>query len=131
MSKRGSRDAQIHHCCPQTAVLFVRPRGWHLLEKHMAVDGVPVPAAIFDFALFFFHNAKELLKRGSGPYFYLPKMQVRLGFGCRGGIFNFPELVKLWMQASASCQALVIREDPLAVGVFPGWRLCAMWRAPI
>lgn len=50
----------------QTAVLFVRPRGWHLLEKHMLVDGQPVPAAIFDFALFFFHNAKELLKRGTG-----------------------------------------------------------------
>lgn len=50
----------------QTAVLFVRPRGWHLLEKHMHVDGQPVPAAIFDFALYFFHNAKELLKRHSG-----------------------------------------------------------------
>ena len=62
--------------CAQTAVLFVRPRGWHLLEKHMHVDRQPVPAAIFDFALFFFHNAKELLARGSGPYFYLPKMQV-------------------------------------------------------
>ena len=50
----------------QTAVLFVRPRGWHLLEKHMHADGQPVPAAIFDFALYFFHNAKELLKRKSG-----------------------------------------------------------------
>lgn len=62
----------------QTAVLFVRPRGWHLLEKHMSVDRQPVPAAIFDFALFFFHNAAELLRRGSGPYFYLPKMQSHL-----------------------------------------------------
>lgn len=50
----------------QIAVLFVRPRGWHLLEKHMHVDGQPVPAAIFDFALYFFHNAKELLKRNTG-----------------------------------------------------------------
>ena len=50
----------------QTAVLFVRPRGWHLLEKHMHVDGQAVPAAIFDFALYFFHNAKELLKRNTG-----------------------------------------------------------------
>ena len=65
----------------QTAVLFVRPRGWHLLEKHMHVDRQPVPAAIFDFALFFFHNAKELLARGSGPYFYLPKMQVQQSCG--------------------------------------------------
>ena len=54
------------HLLLQTAVLFVRPRGWHLLEKHMHVDGQPVPAAIFDFALYFFHNAKELLRRHSG-----------------------------------------------------------------
>lgn len=53
-------------CVAQTAVLFVRPRGWHLLEKHMHVDGQAVPAAIFDFALYFFHNAKELLKRNTG-----------------------------------------------------------------
>ena len=62
----------------QTAVLIVRPRGWHLDEKHVTVDGKPVSGAIFDFALFFFHNAKELLARGSGPYFYLPKMESHL-----------------------------------------------------
>ena len=55
-------------CVVQTAVLFVRPRGWHLLEKHMHVDGQAVPAAIFDFALYFFHNAKELLKRNTGKH---------------------------------------------------------------
>lgn len=57
---------------------MVRPRGWHLPEKHVLVDGRPVPGALFDFALYFFHNAAELLKRGSGPYFYLPKMQSHL-----------------------------------------------------
>ncbi len=57
---------------------MVRPRGWHLLEKHLEVDGRPVPAALFDFGLFFFHNARRLLARGSGPYFYLPKMQSHL-----------------------------------------------------
>jgi malate synthase len=62
----------------QTAVLFVRPRGWHLPEKHMTVDGVPMSGALFDFGLYFFHNAKELLARGSGPYFYLPKMESHL-----------------------------------------------------
>src|SRR3989440_1124214 len=62
----------------RTAVLFVRPRGWHLDEKHLLVDGKPVAGAIFDFALFFFHNAKELIARGSGPYFYLPKMESHL-----------------------------------------------------
>jgi malate synthase len=62
----------------QTAVLIPRPRGWHLDEKHVTVDGKPVSASLFDFGLFFFHNAKELLARGSGPYFYLPKMESHL-----------------------------------------------------
>src|SRR5690349_2429280 len=62
----------------KTAVLLVRPRGWHLLEKHIRIDGKPAPGGIVDFALFLFHNAKEQLKRGTGPYFYLPKMQSHL-----------------------------------------------------
>jgi malate synthase len=62
----------------KTAVLIPRPRGWHLDEKHVTVDGRPVSGGIFDFALYFFHNAKELLARGSGPYFYLPKMESHL-----------------------------------------------------
>ena len=63
---------------PQTAVLIPRPRGWHLEEKHVTVDGQVVSGSLFDFALYFFHNAKELLARGSGPYFYLPKMESHL-----------------------------------------------------
>lgn len=62
----------------KTAVLFVRPRGWHLLEKHMTVDGKPMSGSLFDFGLYFFHNAKEALARGTGPYFYLPKMESHL-----------------------------------------------------
>jgi malate synthase len=62
----------------QTAVLFVRPRGWHLAEKHIVVDGEPMAGALFDFGLFFFHNAKELTARGTGPYFYLPKIESHL-----------------------------------------------------
>ncbi len=62
----------------KTAVLFVRPRGWHLPEKHVLVDGEPMSGALFDFALFFFHNAKELVARGTGPYFYLPKLESHL-----------------------------------------------------
>jgi malate synthase len=62
----------------KTAVLFVRPRGWHLPEKHVELDGRPIPGGIFDFGLYFFHNARELLKRGTGPYFYLPKMESHL-----------------------------------------------------
>jgi malate synthase len=63
---------------PQVAVLLVRPRGWHLPEKHVLVDGQPLSGSLLDFGLYFFHNAKELLARGSGPYFYLPKMESHL-----------------------------------------------------
>ncbi|MBI06729.1 MAG: malate synthase A [Rhodospirillaceae bacterium] len=60
------------------ATLIVRPRGWHLEEAHILVDGVPASASLIDFGLFFFHNVKELLARNTGPYFYLPKMENHL-----------------------------------------------------
>jgi malate synthase len=62
----------------KVAVLFVRPRGWHLDEKHLRIDGAPCSASLFDFGLFFFHNAKEQLARGTAPYFYLPKLESHL-----------------------------------------------------
>jgi len=62
----------------KTAVLFVRPRGWHLDEKHVLVDGKAMSGSLFDFGLYVFHNAKELLGRGTGPYFYLPKLESHL-----------------------------------------------------
>jgi len=75
----------------KTAVLIPRPRGWHLDEKHLRVDGKPVSGALFDFALFFFHNAKELLARGSGPYFYLPKMESHLEARLWNDVFVFSQ----------------------------------------
>ncbi len=63
---------------PQVATLLVRPRGWHLVEKHVLVDGEQVSASLFDFGLFFFHNARQLIEKGSGPYFYLPKLESHL-----------------------------------------------------
>jgi malate synthase len=63
---------------PNPAVLIVRPRGWHLVENHILVDGAPVAGALADFGLYFFHNAKRALEKGSGPYFYLPKMESHL-----------------------------------------------------
>jgi malate synthase len=75
----------------RTAVLIPRPRGLHLDEKHLTVDGKPVAGAIFDFALFLFHNAKELLARGSGPYFYLPKMESHLEARLWNDIFRLAQ----------------------------------------
>jgi malate synthase len=59
----------------KTATLIVRPRGWHLVEKHVLVDGQPISGSLFDFGLYVFHNARRLLDKGSGPYFYLPKLE--------------------------------------------------------
>jgi malate synthase len=75
----------------KTAVLLPRPRGWHMNEKHLRIDGAEVSGGIFDFALFFFHNAKELLARGSGPYFYLPKMESHLEARLWNDIFTMAQ----------------------------------------
>jgi len=71
----SGKHYQLHD---DTAVILARPRGWHLFEKHMLVDGEQVPGGLFDFGLYFFHNARTLLDNGSGPYFYLPKMESHL-----------------------------------------------------
>jgi malate synthase len=70
------------------ATLVVRPRGWHLEEKHILMDGGPVPASLVDFGLYLFHNARELLARGSGPYFYLPKLESHLEARLWNDVFN-------------------------------------------
>ncbi|MDH3690758.1 MAG: malate synthase A, partial [Gammaproteobacteria bacterium] len=72
----------------EIATLLVRPRGWHLPEKHVLVDGEPISASLLDFGLFFFHNAKETLARGSGPYFYLPKIEHYLEARLWNDVFN-------------------------------------------
>ncbi len=72
----------------EVATLVIRPRGWHLLERHHLVDGAPVSGSLFDFGLVVFHNAREQLERGSGPYFYLPKLESHLE-------------ARLWAQAFA------------------------------
>ena len=73
-----SPEGKRYELNEKTATLLVRPRGWHLLESHLHIDGAPVAAAIFDFGLYFFHNAKALLARDTGPYFYLPKLESHL-----------------------------------------------------
>ena len=74
----ASPDGREYRLGEKTATLLVRPRGWHLLERHAYVDGEAVSASLFDFGLYFFHNARELLARGAGPYFYLPKLEGHL-----------------------------------------------------
>jgi malate synthase len=73
-----SEDGKEYRLAEETATLLVRPRGWHLPERHILVAGQPVAGALVDFGLFLFHNARELLERGSGPYFYLPKLESHL-----------------------------------------------------
>jgi malate synthase len=73
-----SPEGKSYKLNPKIATLLVRPRGWHLPEKHLQVEGKPVSGALADFGLFFFHNARETLDRGTGPYFYLPKMESHL-----------------------------------------------------
>ena len=75
----------------EVAVLQIRPRGWHLLEKHVEVDGEPMSGGLFDFGLYFFHNAEELLARGSGPYFYLPKLEHHLEARLWNDVFRYAQ----------------------------------------
>jgi malate synthase len=77
---------------PEPAVLFARVRGWHMEERHVLVDGEPISASLFDFALYAFHNARELLDRGSGPYFYLPKLESHLEARLWNEIFDEAEM---------------------------------------
>ncbi len=70
-----SPEGKTYKLNDKVATLLVRPRGWHLVEKHVLIDGAPISASLFDFGLYFFHNVRVLLGRGSGPYFYLPKME--------------------------------------------------------
>src|SRR5580700_5366293 len=84
-----SPEGKSYKLNEKIATLLVRPRGWHLDEKHFLVDGKPISGALFDFGLFFFHNAKNLLAHGTGPYFYLPKMEHYLEARLWNDVFVF------------------------------------------
>jgi malate synthase A len=86
-----SEVGKAYTLASRTAVLFVRPRGWHLVERHLVVDGVPVPGALVDFGLYFFHNARESVARGTGPYFYLPKLESHLEARLWNDVFVFAQ----------------------------------------
>ena len=86
-----SPEGKRYELASKLATLMVRPRGWHLVEKHFLVEGQPISASLFDFGLFFFHNAKELLARGTGPYFYLPKLESHLEARLWNDVFCFAQ----------------------------------------
>ncbi|MDB6019465.1 MAG: malate synthase [Pedosphaera sp.] len=86
-----SPEGKKYALAEKTATLLVRPRGWHLVEKHLLVDGRPMSGSLFDFGLYFFHNAHALLAKGSGPYFYLPKMESHLEARLWNDVFNFAQ----------------------------------------
>ncbi|MGH8119268.1 MAG: malate synthase A, partial [Gammaproteobacteria bacterium] len=87
----ASPDGRLYKLNKETAVLFVRPRGWHMREKHVLLNGEPISAGLFDFGLFMFHNARALLNKGSGPYFYLPKMENYLEARLWNEVFVFAQ----------------------------------------
>ena len=86
-----SPEGKEYRLNDETATLFVRPRGWHLEEKHVLLDGRPVSGSLFDFGIYFFNNARELLARGTRPYFYLPKMESHLEARLWNDVFVFAQ----------------------------------------
>src|SRR6202163_4459190 len=86
-----SPEGKEYRLNDKVATLLVRPRGWHLEERHVEVDGKPVSGSLFDFGLYFFHNAKRLLGKGSGPYFYLPKLESHREARLWNDVFNFAQ----------------------------------------
>src|SRR5438067_3688333 len=84
-------DGRVYRLNDQTATLVVRPRGWHLNERHLTIDGLPIAGALFDFGLYAFHNAVRLLKKGTAPYFYLPKLESHREARLWNEIFDWTE----------------------------------------
>src|SRR5438132_7615516 len=87
----ASPEGKRYALAAKTATLFVRPRGWHLVEKHVHLDGAPISASLFDFGLAFYHNAAALIAKGSGPYYYLPKMESHLEARLWNDVFTFAQ----------------------------------------
>jgi malate synthase len=107
-----SPEGKQYQLNDEIATLVVRPRGWHLVERNVLVKGEPVSGSLFDFGLYFFHNAHELLERGSGPYFYLPKLESHLEARLWNDVFVFAQ-EELGM-ARGTIRATVLIETILA-----------------
>ena len=86
-----SPEGKSYRLNDDVATLLVRPRGWHLVERHFEVDGRPVSASLFDFGLYLFHNGQRLLDKGTGPYLYLPKLESHLEARLWNDVFTYSE----------------------------------------
>ena len=86
-----SPEGKRYELNPRVATLMVRPRGWHLDERHFSVDGKPISSSLFDFGLYFFHNARQLILSGTGPYFYLPKLESHMEARLWNDVFCFAQ----------------------------------------
>jgi len=100
-------EGKVYRLNRQTAVLLVRPRGWHLVEKHLTLADQPVPGALVDFGLYLFHNARELIARGTGPYFYLPKLESHQEAGLWARVFDFAEKQLGLPHGTIKCTVLI------------------------
>jgi malate synthase len=103
----ASPDGRVYRLNDRTAVLIVRPRGWHLCEKHWLIDDQPVPGALVDFGLFVFHNHAELARRGTGPYFYLPKLENHREARLWNAVFAFAEQQLGMPHGTIKCTVLI------------------------
>jgi malate synthase len=102
-----SLEGKQYRLNPQVAVLMMRPRGWHLFEKHLLVDGEQVPGAFVDFGLYAFHNTRALLAKGTGPYFYLPKMESHLEARLWSDVFTHAETLLGLKRGTLKATALI------------------------
>lgn len=105
-------DGKVYRLGAETATLMVRPRGWHLEEKNILIDGRPMSASLLDFGLYFFHNARTLIAKGSGPYYYLPKMESHLEARLWNDVFLYAQ--DALSIARGSIKATVLIETILA-----------------
>ncbi len=108
----ASPEGKKYALAEKIATLLVRPRGWHLEEKHLQIGGAPISASLADFGLFFFHNARETLDRGTGPYFYLPKIESHLEARLWNDVFVFSH--SRWTRSSTSCASTQAASTPAA-----------------
>ncbi|HXQ63985.1 MAG TPA: malate synthase A [Steroidobacteraceae bacterium] len=102
-----SAEGKSYRLNDRTAVLMVRPRGWHLDEKHWLLDGAPIPGAFVDFGLYLFHNHAELAHHGTGPYFYLPKLESHLEARLWNSVFGFAEQRLGMRHGTIKCTVLI------------------------